>query len=131
MMSGWFLEVVATKQAEPTLTFGLDAVPWIVVCFAEKSTAMADGSKRKSYYVGESAGIACGFFISAVHRMGLAALTRTPNPMGFLNDICHRPATERPYILFPVGYPAADAEVPDLQRKTLTEVIVEIPGPGH
>jgi iodotyrosine deiodinase len=64
-------------------------------------------------------------------RMGLATLTHAPNPMGFLNEICHRPATERSYILFPVGYPAADAEVPDLQRKTLTEVTVEIPGPGQ
>ncbi|HUC22578.1 MAG TPA: nitroreductase family protein [Streptosporangiaceae bacterium] len=122
----------ALERLETTSDKGyLDVVPWIVICFAEKSTIMADGSRRKNYYVSESAGIACGFFIAALHRMGLSTLTHTPNPMGFLNEICHRPPTERPYILFPVGYPAADAEVPDLQRKTLTEVTVEIPGPGQ
>jgi len=108
----------------------LDVVPWIVVCFAEKSTVLADGSRRKNYYVSESVGIACGLFIAALHRMGLATLTHTPNPMGFLTDICQRPPTERPYILFPVGYAAADAEVPDLRRKTLAEVAVDIPAPS-
>jgi len=74
---------------------------------------LANGSRQKNYYVSESVGIACGLFIAAVHRMGLATLTHTPNPMGFLSEICQRPAHERPYILFPVGYAAADAEVPD------------------
>jgi iodotyrosine deiodinase len=74
----------------------LDVVPWIVVCLAEKSTVMPDGARRKNYYVNESVGIACGFFIAALHRMGLSTLTHTPNPMGFLNEICRRPPTERP-----------------------------------
>ena len=122
----------ALARLETTSDKGyLDVVPWIVVCFAEKSTVMSDGSTRKNYYVSESVGIACGFFIAALHRMGLSTLTHTPNPMGFLNEICQRPPTERPYILFPVGYPAADAEVPDLRRKTLSEVTVEIPAPGR
>ncbi|MFI0812987.1 nitroreductase family protein [Streptomyces echinatus] len=105
----------------------LDVVPWIVVCFAEKSTAMPDGSLRKNYYVNESVGIACGFFIAALHAMGLSTLTHTPNPMGFLTAICERPGNERPYILFPVGYAAADCEVPDLARKSLAEATAERP----
>ncbi|MGA0092271.1 MAG: nitroreductase family protein [Candidatus Nanopelagicales bacterium] len=102
----------------------LDVVPWIVVVFAQKSTPMPDGSLRKNYYVNESVGIACGLFIASLHSMGLATLTHTPNPMGFLTEILGRPATERPYILFPVGYPAANCEVPDLQRKPLNEALV-------
>ncbi|MFI9423261.1 nitroreductase family protein [Streptomyces achromogenes] len=106
----------------------LDVVPWIVVCFAEKSTAMPDGSLRKNYYVNESVGIACGLFIAALHAMGLSTLTHTPNPMGFLTEICGRPGNERPYILFPIGYAAADCEVPDLTRKSLAEATAESPG---
>ncbi|MGH3495679.1 MAG: hypothetical protein ACRDQ1_20955, partial [Sciscionella sp.] len=83
-----------------------------------------DGSLRKNYYVNESVGIACGFFIAALHAMGLSTLTHTPNPMSFLNEILDRPRTERPYILFPIGYPARDAEVPDLRRKSLKEALV-------
>lgn len=102
----------------------LDVVPWIVVVFAQKSTPMPDGSLRKNYYVNESVGIACGLFIASLHQMGLATLTHTPNPMGFLTDILGRPATERPYILFPIGYPAEDCTVPDLVRKPLGEALV-------
>ncbi|MFB7595878.1 nitroreductase family protein [Streptomyces sp. NPDC056160] len=105
----------------------LDVVPWIVVCFAEKSTAMPDGSLRKNYYVNESVGIACGFFIAALHAMGLSTLTHTPNPMGFLTRICRRPGNERPYILFPIGYAAADCEVPYLVRKSTAEATSESP----
>lgn len=104
----------------------LDVVPWIVVAFAQKSTPMPDGTVRKNYYVNESVGIACGLFIASLHAMGLATLTHTPNPMGFLTDILGRPATERPYILFPVGYPSADCEVPDLERKPLAEALIEV-----
>ncbi|MEU3414831.1 nitroreductase family protein [Streptomyces sp. NPDC006658] len=107
----------------------LDVVPWIVVCFAEKSTAMPDGSLRKNYYVNESVGIACGFFIAALHAMGLSTLTHTPNPMGFLTEICERPRNERPYILFPIGYAAPDCAVPDLTRKSLQEATIESPRP--
>lgn len=104
----------------------LDVVPWIVVAFAQKSTPMPDGTVRKNYYVNESVGIACGLFIASLHAMGLATLTHTPNPMGFLTDILGRPVTERPYILFPVGYPSADCEVPDLERKPLGEALIEV-----
>jgi nitroreductase len=102
----------------------LDVVPWIVVVFAQKSTPMPDGSLRKNYYVNESVGIACGLFIASLHSMGLATLTHTPNPMGFLTEILERPATERPYILFPVGYPAPGCEVPALTRKPLDEALI-------
>ena len=102
----------------------LDVVPWIVVVFAQKSTPLPDGSLRKNYYVNESVGIACGLFIASLHSMGLATLTHTPNPMAFLTEILERPATERPYILFPVGYPAPGCEVPDLQRKPLDEALI-------
>lgn len=102
----------------------LDTVPWIVVTFAQKSTPMPDGSLRKNYYVNESVGIACGLFIASLHTMGLSTLTHTPNPMAFLTEILGRPATERPYILFPVGYAAKDCRVPDLARKPLAEALV-------
>ncbi|RJL30928.1 nitroreductase family protein [Bailinhaonella thermotolerans] len=105
----------------------LEVVPWIVVCFAEKYSLLPGGERRKHYYVNESVGIACGMFITALHTMGLSTLTHTPNPMAFLSEICERPANERPYILFPIGYAAPDAEVPDLRRKPLSEVIVESP----
>lgn len=105
----------------------LETVPWIVVAFAQKSTPLPDGTLRKNYYVNESVGIACGLFITALHTMGLATLTHTPNPMGFLMDIFERPQTERPYILFPVGYPADDCEVPDLTRKPLEAALTYFP----
>ena len=107
----------------------LEVVPWIVVAFAQKSTPMPDGSLRKNYYVNESVGIACGLFIASLHTMGLATLTHTPNPMGFLSEILDRPQTERPYILFPVGYPATDCTVPDLVRKPLSDALVEVTAP--
>jgi nitroreductase len=102
----------------------LDTVPWIVVVFSI-SYDLVDGEvKRKNYYVQESVGIACGLFISAIHNMGLTTLTHTPSPMGFLSEILGRPKNERPFLLFPVGYPAQDAKVPDLCRKELEEILV-------
>jgi nitroreductase len=108
----------------------LEIVPWIVVVFEEVWGLGADGARRKNYYVKESVGIACGLFIAALHQMGLATLTHTPSPMGFLREILCRPENERPYILFPLGYPAPDCEVPDLERKPLAEVAVWDPPPG-
>ena len=102
----------------------LETVPWLVVVFEEMYQLLPDGSKRKNYYPKESVGIACGFFIAALHHMGLATLTHTPSPMAFLSRILDRPANEKPFILFPVGYPAAGAEVPDLRRKSLEDVSV-------
>lgn len=78
----------------------------------------------KPYYVKESVGIAVGLLITALHHAGLVTLTHTPSPMRFLNEVCERPPEERPYVVMPVGYPAADARVPDLTRKPLEEVMV-------
>jgi nitroreductase len=102
----------------------LETVPWLVVVFEELYGVGADGSHRKNYYVKESVGIACGLFVAALHRMGLATLTHTPSPMGFLSEILGRPKNEKPFILFPIGYPAPGAEVPDIQRKALGEVAI-------
>ena len=106
----------------------LERAPWIVVAFEELYGLGPDGEKRKNYYVKESVGIACGLFIAALHQMGLQTLTHTPSPMRFLSRILQRPDNEKPYILFPIGYAAADAQVPDLKRKTLAEVSVWNPG---
>jgi nitroreductase len=107
----------------------LEVAPWLVVVFAELYGVAPDGTKRKNYYVKESVGIACGLFVTAIHEMGLATLTHTPSPMRFLNEILGRPANEKPFILFPVGYPAAGCEVPDLARKGLAEVAIWNPRP--
>ena len=102
----------------------LEIAPWLVVVFEEVYGLDADGNRRKNYYPKESVGIACGLFVTALHHMGLATLTHTPSPMGFLAKILRRPENERPFILFPVGYPAPDAQVPDIERKPLAEVAV-------
>lgn len=106
----------------------LETVPWIVVLFAQAHGVRDDGSRKKHYYVKESVGIAAGLLIASLHEMGLATLTHTPSPMGFLSRILERPANERPYILFPVGYPSDDCVVPDLQRKELGAVSVWFEG---
>lgn len=107
----------------------LEIAPYLVVVFAELYGVGDDGAKRKNYYVKESVGIACGLFVAAVHEMGLATLTHTPSPMRFLNEILGRPENEKPFILFPVGYPAEGCEVPDLERKTFDEVALWNPRP--
>ncbi len=107
----------------------LETVPWLVVVFEETVGQHPDGRPRKNYYVKESAGIACGLFITALHQMGLATLTHTPSPMGFLRTLLGRPENEKPFILFPIGYPAKDARVPDLKRKALDEIAVFNPKP--
>ncbi|MEX1297074.1 MAG: nitroreductase family protein [Candidatus Limnocylindrales bacterium] len=102
----------------------LEIAPWLVVLFELVHGTFPDGRHRKHYYVRESVGIAAGVFITAIHHMGLATLTHTPSPMGFLSTILARPRGERPFALFPVGHPAADATVPDLARKSLDQVAV-------
>jgi nitroreductase len=101
----------------------LETAPWLVVVFAEQRGP----GGRHNYYVSESVGIACGFFIAALHRMGLATLTHTPSPMGFLSKVLERPPNEKPYILFPVGYPAADCRVPDVPKKSPADVTRWLP----
>lgn len=98
----------------------LEIAPWLIVVFAQVTGLQ----KEKHYYVQESVGIACGFLIAAIHDVGLATLTHTPSPMNFLKTVLKRPDNERPFLLLPVGYPADDAFVPDIQRKKLENVAV-------
>lgn len=100
----------------------LTDAPWLVVVFRKVYGLEADGSKRVFYYTQESVGISTGFFIAAVHMMGLVTLTHTPNPMGFLSDLLERPPNEKAYLILPVGYPAADARVPDIERLPLSGI---------
>lgn len=104
----------------------LETAPWIVVVFEQRYGSTPDGSKQHHYYVKESVGIACGMFISALHRVGLATLTHTPSPMAFLRTLLGRPESERPFILFPIGFPADGCEVPDIHRKELHDIMVEV-----
>ena len=101
----------------------LEDAPYLVVVFKESYGVDEKSDKITNYYVNESVGIACGMFIAALHTMGLVTLTHTPSPMGFLSQLLNRPPNEKPYILFPVGYPAEGAMVPDLKRKNFSEVV--------
>jgi nitroreductase len=103
----------------------LDDAPWLVVLFEQRYGLADDGSHTKHYYVKESVGIAAGLFIAALHTMGLATLTHTPSPMAFLSRLLDRPVNERPFVLFPIGYPAEGSMVPRLDRKPLAEIMVE------
>jgi len=131
-MSPEWLEALAplgTDWHKPHLT---DA-PWLIVVFEQVYGLRRQGDEAarvKHYYVRESVGIAVGFLLAALTHAGLATLTHTPSPMGFLRDILGRPENERPYVVIPVGYPAADATVPDLARKQLPEILVELPDRG-
>ncbi len=107
----------------------LSVAPWIVVLFEERYEVRdVDGEpeRRKNYYVKESVGMAAGMFITALHHMGLATLPHTPSPMAFLSQVLERPENERPFALFPVGYPLDGVQVPDLSRKPLSDVLVRV-----
>jgi len=101
----------------------LDVAPWVVVLFEQRYGVRDDGSKRHHYYVKESCGIAAGMFITALHHMGLVTLTHTPSPMAFLTKIFDRPDNERPFVVFPIGFPVDGCRVPSLQRKPLDDVL--------
>jgi nitroreductase len=116
------LEPLGTDWRKPFL----ETAPYLIVVFRldYEPERLADGSERlhKHYYVQESVGIAVGMLLTALHTAGLATLTHTPSPMGFLGEVLGRPKHERPYLLIPVGYPAPDARVPDISKKSLDEV---------
>lgn len=97
----------------------LEVAPWLIAVFALGQTGLPGGKGSKNYYVSESVGIATGLLIAAVHHAGLACLTHTPSPMGFLNAILDRPRHEKPFLLLVVGYPAPNVRVPILERKLL------------
>jgi iodotyrosine deiodinase len=102
----------------------IEDAPYLVVVFEQAYGVRPDGTRVKHYYVKESVGIAVGFLLASLHEAGLATLTHTPSPMGFLREILDRPENERPYVLIPVGYPASACTVPDLRRKALAEILV-------
>jgi iodotyrosine deiodinase len=111
------LEPLGTDNNKPFL----ETAPYLIAVFLQKYGMLPDGRKVKHYYPTESTGIATGILITALHHAGLACLTHTPSPMKFLNEILGRPASERPFLLLVTGYPAEDARVPDIERKTLDE----------
>jgi nitroreductase len=115
------LEPLGTTWHKPFL----ETAPWLVVVFEERYGLGPDGERRHNYYVKESVGMACGLFIAALHNMGLATLTHTPSPMKFLSKLLGRPDNERPFVLFPVGYPALGCEVPDIARKEIADFVVD------
>ena len=100
----------------------LQIAPYLIVCFVRLWDDLPDGRRVKQYYAQESAGLATGMLVAGLHHAGLVTLTHTPSPMGFLNEICGRPKNERPFILLVAGYPADDATVPDIGRKSLKEI---------
>ena len=103
----------------------LEIAPYLIVVF-KQSYDLGKRGKRKNYYVNESVGIASGFLLTALHNAGLATLTHTPSPMGFLEKILKRPKNEKAVLLIPVGYPAENAKVPDLKKKSFQEVVTII-----
>lgn len=113
-----WLEALAPLGTDADKPF-LDTAPWLIAVFYERFGYDASGAKRKRYYPHESVGIATGLLIAALHRAGLATLTHTPSPMGFLNDILGRSHNEMPYLLLVVGHPAEGCRVPDIQRLPL------------
>ena len=114
------LEPLGTDAVKEHMT---DA-PWLVVLFRHSRRIRANGESGPTYYSTESCGIAAGMFIHAIHNMGLVTLTHTPSPMGFLREILGRPEHEHAMLVMPVGYPAEDAKVPDISRKSLGDVAV-------
>ncbi len=116
-----WLEALAPLGTHEDKPF-LEEAPALIAIFGERYGIAADGSKQKRYYVDESVGLATGLLIAALHHAGLVTLTHTPSPMGFLREVLGRPANERPFLLLVVGYPAEDATVPDIGRKSLEEI---------
>lgn len=114
------LKVFGTDWHKPFL----EIAPYLIIVFKKAYNFEENNQKSKNYYVNESVGIACGFLIAAIHQAGLVTLTHTPSPMNFLQKILHRPENERPYLLIPVGYPAENVEVPNIERKGLEDVMV-------
>lgn len=111
------LQPLGTDSNKPFL----ETAPYLIAVFLQKFGRLDDGRKVKHYYPTESTGLATGILITALHQAGLVCLTHTPSPMKFLNEILGRPSSERPFLLLVTGYPADNAEVPDINRKSLHE----------
>ena len=124
MTAEWLrdLEPLGTDWRKPFL----ETAPYLIVVFKRSYELEKNNYKHQNYYVTESCGIACGFLLTAIHDAGLVALTHTPSPMNFLINILGRPENEKPFLLVPVGYPTDECWVPDLKRKTISELCVWI-----
>lgn len=120
-MTEEWLRALAPLQTDWQKEF-LEIAPLLIVVFKEDYGVDAEGKHVTHYYVNESVGIACGFLLAALNAAGLATLTHTPSPMGFLREILQRPKNEKPFLLIPVGYPAEGCRVPDIRKKTLDDV---------
>jgi len=112
------LAPLGTDSSKPFL----ETAPWLIAIFVQPYRILADGTRGKTYYAIESVGIATGLLVTAVHSCGLASLTHTPSPMGFLNRILGRPQHEKPFLLLVVGHPTNSAMVPNISRKSLQEI---------
>jgi len=112
------LAPLGTDSSKPFL----ETAPWLIAIFVQPYRILADGTRGKTYYAIESVGIATGLLVTAVHSCGLASLTHTPSPMGFLNRILGRPQHEKPFLLLVVGHPTNSAMVPNISRKSLEEI---------
>jgi iodotyrosine deiodinase len=119
-----WLRALAPLQTDWHKEF-LEIAPVLIVVFKEDYGIAPDGSHVTHYYVNESVGIACGFLLAALNAAGLATLTHTPSPMGFLREILRRPKNEKPFLLIPAGYPAEGCLVPDIRKKPLAEVMTD------
>lgn len=120
------LEPIGTDASKPFL----ESAPWLIAVFVQKHGLGSGGRRLPHYYATESVGIATGVLVTALHHAGLATLTHTPSPMGFLNEILARPANERPFLLLVTGYPASAAMVPDIGRKRPDEIATFLSGEG-
>ncbi|QDP19170.1 nitroreductase family protein [Sphingomonas xanthus] len=118
-----WLEALAPLGTDPDKGF-LETAPWLIVVFGQRRGGIEPGDAKQNYYVIESVGIACGLLLAALHKAGLASLTHTPSPMGFLRDICNRPADEKPVMIVVAGLPAENAEVPEYatRKKPLDQI---------
>jgi nitroreductase len=116
-----WLDALAPLGTDENKPF-LDTAPYLIAIFGKNHSELPDGRRVKNYYVNESVGIATGFLIAAIHNAGLASLTHTPSPMGFLNSILHVPSDAKPFLLLVVGYPAEDAQVPVISKKSIGEI---------
>ena len=121
-----WLGALAALGTDATKPF-LETAPWLIAIFSQPYRVNADGTRMKHYYATESVGIATGLLVAALHHAGLATLTHTPSPMGFLNQMIERPSQEKPFLLLVVGHPAEGAMVPDIQRKPLAGISSFLP----
>ena len=118
-----WLDALSTLGTDADKPF-LETAPWLIEVFAQRKGGMHEDGKTQNYYVNESVGIACGMLITTLHEAGLATLTHTPSPMGFLRDICGRPEWEKPLMVVVVGHPSEGATVPAhaVKKKPLTQI---------